>query len=832
MPSQVLAFFNALISGDVFTVLQSLRAFFRWLFVDIVARHFGAVLFCGLIALIMSGAVGGSLGIDNLFQDSQRLVEIISTNAPLAVRNSPSLLTSLFLFYTAFLVIFFSRMSFKIALTPPQPGSRGVWGLIQRFIFWSTLLYLGFLYLWLFVGRGILDDCNPDPLQADCARKLKSGELARIFYGSVAGVLFSFLSLYGARLLRLGLGWVISFLDFMVRFVGFLISLQVVQRRLGVFGAATINQARVQLQIILKRVRNNQRLIEYFFYVLPTVVLLWFVLTWPKIIPAVALFTVLLLGFIFLRVFFSVPVWLRYGIAALLGVGLIVPDHDRFKLTFDGIVNANGVNAYEAPLDLRQASATANKFAHGANGKALEIVCTSPHEAFEPVDPLAALKAWQVRQIRQYSRLNPKLVIVASSGGAYRSAFWTALVLDRLSARSGLGESLEGLDSSIRVITGASGGMIGAAYFTSLAKPFGIQHPETQYWKNYESHATFLTQRFFPTANSGQKQIWEAIEEDVRLSQTLLDGEGADNVYRTRYPIPRDTLSPVAQHLLQKDLATIFRPERVVLDRGKVLERQWLKLGKSFRELRNGEQMGWRPSMIFSPMIVETGQPLIISNLDLSFMPRLDSGEAQSFFKMFPCSQGSFQLATAARMSATFPFLTPAVSLPTVPERRIVDAGYYDNYGVSLATAYLSDPEISAWIQKNTSGVLILQLRAFPLKTKGETLCLPLDPEIDPGPLEGVEWLSSPLEAALAARSASMAFRNEQELRAVIAKYAKETKRNEFIQTVIFANSAKVSMNWTLPDDEAEAMRTCLDHQWSEKFDDLKSMWAHKVVPG
>ena len=40
-------------------------------------------------------------------------------------------------------------------------------------------------------------------------------------------------------------------------------------------------------------------------------------------------------------------------------------------------------------------------------------------------------------------------------------------------------------------------------------------------------------------------------------------------------------------------------------------------------------------------------------------------------------------------MSATFPFASPAVSLPMDVPRRVVDAGYYDNYGVDLATSWI-----------------------------------------------------------------------------------------------------------------------------------------------
>jgi hypothetical protein len=34
------------------------------------------------------------------------------------------------------------------------------------------------------------------------------------------------------------------------------------------------------------------------------------------------------------------------------------------------------------------------------------------------------------------------------------------------------------------------------------------------------------------------------------------------------------------------------------------------------------ERMGWRPSLVFTPMMVEDGRRLLISNLDLAFATR------------------------------------------------------------------------------------------------------------------------------------------------------------------------------------------------------------------
>src|SRR5262249_15528058 len=55
----------------------------------------------------------------------------------------------------------------------------------------------------------------------------------------------------------------------------------------------------------------------------------------------------------------------------------------------------------------------------------------------------------------------PKLVVVAASGGGIRSAFWTAVVLNEME------RLYPGFFYHVRLITGASGGMLGAAHFTA-----------------------------------------------------------------------------------------------------------------------------------------------------------------------------------------------------------------------------------------------------------------------------------------------------------------------------------------------------------------------------
>src|SRR5262249_35447970 len=55
----------------------------------------------------------------------------------------------------------------------------------------------------------------------------------------------------------------------------------------------------------------------------------------------------------------------------------------------------------------------------------------------------------------------PKVYVVAASGGGIRAAYWTAGVLNALE------QAHPGFFYHVRLITGASGGMVGASHFVS-----------------------------------------------------------------------------------------------------------------------------------------------------------------------------------------------------------------------------------------------------------------------------------------------------------------------------------------------------------------------------
>jgi hypothetical protein len=493
---------------------------------------------------------------------------------------------------------------------------------------------------------------------------------------------------------------------------------------------------------------------QFWAFVLTAVLLSAPVVLWSVIVPALAITTLLAWATVGYFLALHIRPTLRVPLAALVAGALILgnrsPYFDRFPGFRGGSGNAN--------------------FDYYAEGHRVDFG-ERPRGGAPLVPPTDALSGW-----RGDETTRGPLVVVATSGGAYRAAFWTAMVLDELASRP----STRPLARSIRLLTGASGGMVASAYFAALA-PRGRDAP------------------------------WPSVERKLR--DDILEFRDARNTagcgpFATRFPLDRDGLSPVAQQLLQRDVVRILASPLIGWnrlgdwdlwhDRGLVLEEQWRTLGVTFAALAPGVREGWRPALLLSPMMVETGQPLLISSLDLGTLVP-DAPEAEELFARFPAAFDTFLLRTAVRMSASFPYISPAVSLPADPPRRVVDAGYYDNYGVNAAALWLSDPSIRTWIKKNTIGVVLVEIRAEP--TTAPPWCHRTPNWV------GVagQGLTTPVEGVASARSASMRFRNEEEIRSVQALYP-----DRFVIRCVLENHTcpeDVAVSWDLWPGEVAALR-------------------------
>jgi hypothetical protein len=458
-------------------------------------------------------------------------------------------------------------------------------------------------------------------------------------------------------------------------------------------------------------------------------------------------------------------------------------------------------------------------------------------EILMPLDSAEVLEAWRERmqllyrwesenpeQLAPAVPMKPPAIIVTVSGGGIRASIWAATVLKRLQKELG-----PTFPYHVRLITGASGGMVSASQFAAA-----LPEPSSK--------------------------LFEDSEPENRSLEGLTD----------------DQLDSVLGCLVYNDIPGLLNPLRRQVDRGRKLEETWHRLtnpkqpdqsplAQPIRSYAADERAGWRPSLVLTPMLVEDGRRLLISNLDLSFVSRnygrilLERGEtgldpsyfedlvpnsagydeelfslsAVEFWRLFPRAW-DFQLSTAIRMSASFPWASPAVSLPTIPPRRVVDAGYYDNYGVNLAALWMT--KLRQWLAENTSGVLLIQIRDHVSQLARTQINFDLEKDPEYGAFERITWLanralfvpgiyplSTPLNGISSAQQWSMSFRNDEQVEVFdrILQEAFSAKPPDFFRTVVFECPVEVSLSWKLDDHEERMIKSGLGDPSKKPIDDF-----------
>jgi hypothetical protein len=283
---------------------------------------------------------------------------------------------------------------------------------------------------------------------------------------------------------------------------------------------------------------------------------------------------------------------------------------------------------------------------------------------------IGILERWKKKQAED----KPLLVLMTTSGGGSRSATFTMNVLQHLDSITN-GQIM----NQTFLITGASGGMIGATYFRELYR---------------------------------QKLIGQNINLQ---SQEYVDD------------IADDLLNPIFTSFVARD---IFAPERkfsdgsytYLRDRGLAFETALDHntrgfLNKKLRDYIADEKSANIPLILYHNVVARDAKMMMISTQPLRFMmsPSKDSSEhitpdAVDFTTFFAKQDPyNLRLLTTLRMNATFPVVLPNVWLPSEPVIDVMDGGLRDNYGISTALRFLS--HMQDWIENNTRGVLILQMR-------------------------------------------------------------------------------------------------------------------------
>lgn len=304
----------------------------------------------------------------------------------------------------------------------------------------------------------------------------------------------------------------------------------------------------------------------------------------------------------------------------------------------------------------------------------LQKVCIADNVEDDKAETIQTLENWKNKFPNEEK---PKMVIVCVSGGGLRAAAWAMQVIQKSDSLLN-GELLP----HTVLMTGASGGMIGAAYLREL----------------------YL-----------QKMQGENI-----------------NIYDRKYidNISKDMLNSIGFTIVTNDLFLPWSKFEVDgktyrKDRGYIFEKQLNEnvnhvFEQKLKDYKSPETEAIIPMAFLTPSIVNDGRRMIISPQGVSYMtippigverPNAVEIDAVDFGRVF-ANQGAQDLnfATALRMNATYPYVLPNVYLPSKPGIEVMDAGFRDNYGINSATRFIH--VFKDWILENTSGVVLLQISA------------------------------------------------------------------------------------------------------------------------
>ena len=286
---------------------------------------------------------------------------------------------------------------------------------------------------------------------------------------------------------------------------------------------------------------------------------------------------------------------------------------------------------------------------------------------------ISILNNWKQNQHDE----KPLMVLINFSGGGVRSASFAMNVLQELdSLTNGM------IMKKTMLMTGASGGMLAAAYFRELSR--------------------------------------------------LKDNGAIIDLHNKKYVdnISEDLLNPVFSSLIARDLISpsekfTFGHYRYVKDRGYAFEE---KLNHNTRNIldkpigfyKDAEKNAQIPLMILNSTVTRDFKKLMVCSQPISFMmqssfkdstTKITGPDAIDFAALFKNQDPlNLRLLTALRMNATYPYILPNVWLPSRPVIDVMDAGLRDNIGAETSLRFLN--VFKDWIHQNTRGILIIQIRS------------------------------------------------------------------------------------------------------------------------
>lgn len=372
-------------------------------------------------------------------------------------------------------------------------------------------------------------------------------------------------------------------------------------------------------------------------------------------------------------------------------------------------------------------------------------------EAISGEEAIKSSKAHWLKMLENWKEKTgeekPTMNLIAVSGGGQRSALWTMNVLQHVdSVKNGR------LMKETFLITGASGGLVGAAFYRDLW--WNKKNP------NAEEHLAEMGQELL------NPLIFSLLINDIFYKARSFE-YGGQRYKRERGYEFENNLSNNLGGLLDRPIADYQKPE--------------------FE--------GDIPALLASPLITNDGRKLYISPQPVSFLNLRPKGKSivQGVdFRALLKNQNadSLRFLTALRMSATFPYVTPTITLPTAPPIKIADAGISDNYGVVDALIFLN--VFKEWILENTKEVVLLSIRDS-------------EKNAELGPVESENMLErflSPIQSAYSSWDKVQTIKNDQFFELTTSQFGGHLKRIEFQYGKDEDLEQRASLSWRLTELE------------------------------
>ncbi len=291
-------------------------------------------------------------------------------------------------------------------------------------------------------------------------------------------------------------------------------------------------------------------------------------------------------------------------------------------------------------------------------------------------------------------------IAVAAVGGGIHSGAWAVEVLTRLQEIEGCRE----LPKRICLLSGTSGGSYGAMHYAHA-----MYHDPAMKLPQGESTVTTI-----------EKQYLDVVRQSAQAS----------------------SLGTIVRSMGYHDLPGYLLPLHLGKDRGNAMEQQWATNSKAGyhpfsdrklaaiipgrdEDLSRVTMQTWAveavegrlPAVLFTSGTEESGRPALYGNTAVSdwnwnaFRPRGLSEGCKCARKNY-----TIPVVTGARLSASFPFVSPAAR-PDAPDHTLcrvehqMDGGYYDNFGLVALNRWLEET-LSSFDEKNPPlGFMVIQIR-------------------------------------------------------------------------------------------------------------------------